>query len=460
MARPQPPPWLPIDQAPDLAREALDSASRSLAAGNARDALRAAGWAWHYQRYLREAYEVGGRAASEAGESELGRALLAIVSDPNNPGPWLQSGWALVDEGWSDLAIPLLEEAYRIEPENLEARESLVIAYSDEGRHEDVVALASPMNPSERPSIAFPLAWSALMNRRIDVAERALACLGKIAEKAAEARGVFVKAAAALERYRAFPPENDIRHWHYIQYGGITLDLCDDLDLAGGRYNLVSLTYEQVGSVLQALVGVCRELAVPLGPWSFMNRDGEVIARALAAITGKPAVKGMPADGWLVVGDPRDIGPQGEALDLNSPTVRTFAFSFPWMIWGPKVVDVTGMWVELAVLPWNGGWRHPGDGKTESGGIGSVASAIVPGVPGTAMIAGVREIPVDRRPMDAIVADVVAAARNAAPPPAELMEFVRTRRDCLTLTNRQTLRGLPYVPDAPLPFASLSGVLG
>ena len=58
MAKPQPTPWVPIDRAPDLAREALQNAAKTLAAGSPRDALRACGWAWSQQRYLREAYEL------------------------------------------------------------------------------------------------------------------------------------------------------------------------------------------------------------------------------------------------------------------------------------------------------------------------------------------------------------------------------------------------------------------
>jgi hypothetical protein len=439
VARPQPPPWLPITQAPDLAREAIDSASRSLSGGNARDALRAAGWAWHHQRYLREAYEMGGRAAKEIGETELARALFAIVAEPSIPGPWLQAGWALVDQGWSDLAIPLLEEAHRIEPENVEARESLVIAYSDEGRHEEVVALASPMDLSERPSIAFPLTWSALMIRRLEMVERAMKSLAELAQKVPEVRGVHAKAVAAIERYREFPPEDDIRHWHYVQYGGITLDLCEDLDLAGGRYNLVSFSYERVASVLRRLVAVCDELEVPRGPWGFANRDGEILALALAALTGTSAVNGVPEGGWLVLGDPRDVDSQRDGRDLSAPGVRTFALTFPWMIWGPKVMDVTGLWVELAVLPWNGGWRQTGAGS------------------------GVREVPVDRRPAGSIAVDIVAAAASAATAEThgrDLLDFVHARRRVLTLTHREAPRGLPYVPDAPLPFASVSGVIG
>lgn len=438
---------------------------------------------------------MGGRAAKDAGEAELSRALLGIVSEPNNPGPWLQAGWALVDDGWSDLAIPLLEEAHRIEPANVEARESLVIAYSDEGRHDEVVAIASGMNPMERPSIAFPLAWSALMVRRVEQAERVLGSLAKIAQQAVEARGVFIKAAAALERYRAFSPEDDIRHWHYVQYGGITLDLCDDLDLAGGRYNLVSLSYEQVAAVLRALVAVGQELEVPLGPWGFVNRDGEVIARALGQLTGKPVQKGIPPEGWLVMGDPRDIESCRNEFDKHAPKVRTFCFSFPWVTWGPKVMDVTGMWVELAVLPWNGGWGSTagGDGTDQAGGSkfiagragggnaaggnassGNAGTSATGGNAGASATGGnagggnagggsatgVREIPIDRRPTEEIANDIVAAAASAPAPPRELLEFVRARRDYLTIIQRDGPRGLPYVPDAPLPFASLSGVLG
>lgn len=435
MARPQPPPWLPIDQAPNLAREAIDHAARSLASGNPRDALRAAGWAWHHQRYLREAYEMAGRAAREANEPELARAFSTIIAEPHAAGPWLQAGWALVDQGASDLAVPLLEEAYRIEPENLEARESLVIAYSDEGRHEDVVRLASAMNLGERPSVVFPLAWSALMTRRTDLVERAMAGLARLAERTPEVRGVHAKAAAALERYRAFPPDDDVRHWHYVQYGGVTLDLSDDLDLAGGRYNLMSFSCEQVAMCLRRLVRVCEELDVPLGPWGYGTRDGEIVARALAGLTASSAVQGMPAQGWLVMGDPRELDSRRDEFNMNEPRVRTFALGFPWTMWGPRVVDVTGLWAELAVLPWNGGWRpSPGGGS-------------------------VRDIPIDRRPAAAVAADIVAAA-GAAQVDRALLDFVHLRRSFLTLVHRQAPRGLPYVPDAPLPAASLNGMLG
>jgi hypothetical protein len=435
VARPQPPPWLPIQQAPDLAREAIDSAAKNLAAGNPRDALRAAGWAWHHQRYLREAYDMAGRAAKEAGETELSRAFFTITTQPHSAGAWLQAGWALVDQGASDLAIPLLEEAYRIEPNNIETRESLVIAYSDEGRHDDVVVLAAAMNLSERPSLAFPLAWSGLMTRRTETVERAMAILAKLAESAPEVRGVYAKAAAALERFRAFPPDDDIRHWHFIQYGGVTLDLTEDLDLAGGRYNLVSFTYEQVASVLLQLISVCEALEVPFGSLGFATRDGEVIARALGSLTGSKVVEGMPGEGWLIMGDPRDIEARRDEFNPNDPKVKTFALSFPWTTWGPRVVDATGLWTELAVLPWNGGWKGP-----EADGA-------------------VRERPVDRRSADELAADLVSAAGGVAANGHEVVGFALPRRSLLTVTQRGVPRGLPYVPDAPLPAASLNGML-
>jgi hypothetical protein len=436
VAKPQPTPWVPIDRAPDLAREALQDAAKTLAAGSPRDALRECGWAWSHQRYLREAYELASRAAREVGESELARALSTIVDEPQAAGAWLQAGWVLVDRGASELAVPLLEEAYRLEPRNPEIRESLVIAYSDEGRHDDVVALAQTMSLNERPSLAFPLTWSSLMTRRTETVERALPLLGKVAQKTAEVRGVHAKAAAAFERYRAFPPADDIRHWHYVQYGGITLDLNEDVDLAGGRYNLVSLSMADVASLLRRLVFVGRALAIPLGPFGWVSRDGEILARALAIMTGGRITSGPNQDGWLVFGDPRELDPQRYAK-ASDPRLRTFALTFPWTIWGPRVMDVTGLWAELAVLPWNGGWQLPG-----------------------ARLA-VHELPADRRPAGEIAADIARAAEASGPIGCpDLSEFVIPRRAMLSLVERRTPRGLPYVPDAPLPAASLNGMLG
>jgi len=441
MARPQPSPWLPIQQANESARDAIDAAARNLAAGHPRDALRAAGFAWHEQRYLREAYELAARAANEVGEEEIARALLAILHEPHNAGMWLQAGWALIDQSASDLAVPLLEEAYRIDPRNPEVRESLVIAYSDEGRHHEVVSIAAGMSLAERPSLAFPLAWSALMIRRIETAERAFSMLTKMAEKAPEIRGIQAKAAAALERYRAFPPADDIRHWHYIQYGGVTLDLNADTDVAGGRYNLVSLSHQEVANVLLRLIRVCEVLGVPFGPWGFVSRDGEVIARALGLLTNTSIVYGVPQSGWLVLGDPREADSKQEdgsgrmRANPADPALRTFALTFPWTHWGPRVTDVTGLWAELAVLPWNGGWRSAAGGRI------------------------VREVPMDRRTPAEIAADIVQAAAGIPPLGNELADFVLPRRSLLALTQRETPRGLPYVPDAPLPAASMNGML-
>jgi len=436
VAKPQPTPWVPIDRAPDLAREALQSAAKTLAAGSPRDALRSCGWAWAQQRYLREAYELASRAAREVGESELARALTTITSEPQAAGAWLQAGWVLVDRGASELAVPLLEEAYRLEPRNPEIRESLVIAYSDEGRHHDVVALAQTMSLNERPSLAFPLAWSSLMTRRTDTVERALPTLSRVAQRLTELRGVHAKAAAAFERYRAFPPADDIRHWHYVQYGGITLDLNEDLDLAGGRYNLLSLSLEEVANLLRRLVLVGRALSVPLGPFGWVSRDGEILARALALLTGGGLAAGATEEAWLVFGDPRELDPPRYAKACD-PRIRTFALTFPWTLWGPRVMDVTGVWAELAILPWNGGWQvHP---ESRS----------------------VNELPADRRSPAEIAAEIARIANGTSPSGrSDLSEFVIPRRAMLSLVERRSPRGLPYVPDAPLPAASLNGMLG
>ncbi len=437
MAKSHPTPWQPIDQASEVAREALHSAARALAAGNPRDALRACGWAWSHQRFLREAYDLASRAAAEVGENELSRAFTNIMTEPQIAGAWLQAGWVLVDRGASDLAIPLLEEAYRLDSPNPEIRESLVIAYSDEGRHEEVVSLTQTMSLIERPSLAFPLVWSALMTRRTDAVERTMPALAKAAQKAAELRGVHAKAAAAFERYRAFPPADDIRHWHWVQYGGVTLDLSDDIDLAGGRYNLVSLTYDNVAALLRRLVHVARAIAVTMGPFGWMSRDGEILARALAAMTGGGLATGSTPEGWLVLGDPRELDAtrNGKASD---PRIRTFALTFPWTTWGPRVTDVTGLWAELSVLPWNGGWQATPTGASP-----------------------VRGVPVDRRSTAEIVTEIVRRAEVIeATNERGLAEFVIPRRGFLTLTERKAPRGLPYVPDAPLPAASLNGMLG
>jgi hypothetical protein len=60
------------------------------------------------------------------------------------------------------------------------------------------------------------------------------------------------------------------------------------------------------------------------------------------------------------------------------------------------------------------------------------------------------------------LAAALARAAEAAGPraAADLSEFAIPRRGLLSLVERRSPRGLPYVPDAPLPAASLNGMLG
>jgi tetratricopeptide (TPR) repeat protein len=428
-----PPPWSSLDTADATAREGIDAARRSLAAGNPRDALQSAGWAWRHHRYLREAYDIATEAAREIGDRGLERALASLVSEPQRPGFWLEAGWALVDQGHSELAITLLEEAFRLDPESLEVRESLVIAYSDEGRHGDVVRLAQEVDLNTRPALAFPLAWSALMIRRPELIDRAIWSLGELARRAKEVRGVYAKAAAAVERYRAFPPEDDIRHWHFVQYGGLTIDLNPDLEQAGGRYSLLCPDQEQIAGMLVGLLRVLDAVGVKAGPWGYLSRDGEILARTLASLSKAPAVQGVPTQGWLVVADPREAGPHRERV-ATGPGQHSFAFSFPWTIWGPRVVDVTGLWAEILVLPWNGGWEFRGG--------------------------NVHQRPRDERDARAIAAELGEVAGSLPSGRwAELVRFASERQGALLLKNTKVPRGLPYVPDAPLPDSSFKGVL-
>jgi tetratricopeptide (TPR) repeat protein len=435
MARQKPPPWSSIDSADNHSREAIDAARQSLAAGNPRDALREAGRAWSHHRYLREAYEIAGDAALGLNDQTLAESLKAILGEPHQAAHWLKAGWALVDQGASDLAITLLEESNRLEPTSTEIRESLVIAYSDEGRHLDVVELASGVDLNRRPALAFPLAWSALMIRRQDLVDRAIWALGQLARKAKEVRGVYAKAATAVERYKAHPPEDDVRHWHFVQYGGLTIDVCTDVEATGGRYSLLCPDYEHVARVLVGLLYVLDALDVPTGPWGYLGRDGEILARALAGLSGKPAVRGVPGRGWLVLSDPREVEYRRQRQkQAPNGNLRTFSFGFPWTMWGPRVVEATGLWAEVLVLPWNGGWRH-----TEE---------------------HVEQLPRDWREPQEIAAEVVqAATRIDRQAHRGLVDFATARRDYLLLKNAKAPKSLPYVPDAPLPESSLGGVL-
>src|SRR5690349_17161170 len=80
------------------------------------------------------------RAGRLAGFEDLADAADAVVTDPHDAGLLYQLGWACIERGISQIAIPVLEAALAAAPGQRRIVTELAAAYEDAYRYGDAAA--------------------------------------------------------------------------------------------------------------------------------------------------------------------------------------------------------------------------------------------------------------------------------------------------------------------------------
>jgi hypothetical protein len=152
-------------------------------------------------------------------------------------------------------------------------------------------------------------------------------------------------------------PRDEIRTWHFIQYGSTVLDCCPDLAAAGGRFTATWRSYRQVTALLKVLLDLLirvdrRPLTVAAAP----GRDSAILGRVVAELLEVPFRTASATDTHLaraliVAAHGRDL--DGLPLWIIGEAQTVFAFDFNWLTPGPVVPDVSGMLSLSCTLPWH-----------------------------------------------------------------------------------------------------------
>ncbi|MFI1790466.1 hypothetical protein ACH40D_18825 [Streptomyces olivaceoviridis] len=360
---------------------ALRTAWETLDAGDVPGALRQVRAAGEDQP-LDEVALVVGRAAGSAGFGDLADASAALAAAPEDPRALYDFGYACVERGVPDLAIPALRAALRLSGGALPVLRELVSAYEDEGRHREAVAeLARHEDRLANWPDRYLLVFNAVLGGDLELARRQRALLPDPEDErwrpARERQDRML--ARAADAGRAGPLDAvDLRGWQYVLGGTVLGTLSPYGYDAGmnGRYAWLQDTPDQClrGLLrlrdLLAATGV-RPRSVSLLP----DRDSRVLGLAAAEVLGLPAEPFAPgrADTVVVAYDldglaAHDGGPElvGE-LFARAPGQVLHAHACCWTDPPAVTPDSAALLHQSVVAPWGPQLRPSADGGVERG---------------------------------------------------------------------------------------------
>ncbi|MGW2102077.1 hypothetical protein ACWCPX_31140 [Streptomyces olivaceoviridis] len=360
---------------------ALRTAWETLDAGDVPGALRQVRAAGEDQP-LDEVALVVGRAAGSAGFGDLADASAALAAAPEDPRALYDFGYACVERGVPDLAIPALRAALRLSGGALPVLRELVSAYEDEGRHREAVAeLARHEDRLANWPDRYLLVFNAVLGGDLELARRQRALLHDPEDErwrpARERQDRMLARAADAGRAGRLDAA-DLRGWQYVLGGTVLGTLSPYGYDAGmnGRYAWLQDTPDQClrGLLrlrdLLAATGV-RPRSVSLLP----DRDSRVLGLAAAEVLGLPAEPFAPgrADTVVVAYDldglaAHDGGPElvGE-LFARAPGQVLHAHACCWTDPPAVTPDSAALLHQSVVAPWGPQLRPSADGGVERG---------------------------------------------------------------------------------------------
>ncbi|UFR00600.1 hypothetical protein KBP30_05145 [Streptomyces sp. Go40/10] len=331
---------------------------------------------------LAEVALVVGRAAGEAGFTDLADASAALAAAPEDARALYDFGYACVERGVPDLAIPALREALRRSGGALPVLRELVSAYEDEGRHREAVAelVRHEDRLADWPD-RYLLVFNAVLAGDLELARRRHALLSDPEDarwRPARERQNRMLARAA-DAGRAGPLDAaDLRGWQYVM-GGTVLGTLSPYGFDAGMNGRYAWLQDSPDLCLRGLLRLrtllsatgARPRSVSLLP----DRDSRILGLAAAEVLDLPAEPFAPgrADTVVVAYDldglaAHDGGPEliGELFD-RAPGQVLHAHACCWTDPPAVTPDSAALLHQSVVAPWGEQLRAGAGGRLERG---------------------------------------------------------------------------------------------
>jgi hypothetical protein len=333
--------------------------------------------------------------ATKRGAAELAELTHAVIRDPDSPDQLYQLGYALIDAGAPEVAATVLWHCLALVGDSEEVVCELVSALESALAHRDAFDVLARHEALRARSYLprYLYAYNAAMTGRLDVTRATLPQLAPISPDTEALHATIAGIVERADRVAGATPldGHDLRGWHYVLSGSLVTHQSPYgfEEPMHGRYAWLADSIPRVAYGIDRLAALIAPLALPC-VYAPEGRDHEILAEAIARRAGLPRAPwpaiGVPAPGLVAVYDLAAL-PAAHLAQLEQRRDRQvlFAHASPWIADAPLAPDVTTLLYQSLVPPWGESTVVTPDGN-------------------------VSRTPADDRPVEAIAADIAAAA--------------------------------------------------
>jgi hypothetical protein len=307
------------------------------------------------------------RAGVAAGFDDLAQAARAAGADPDNPAQLYELGYACVERGVSDVAIPILATALTLAPGALPVIDELAAAYEETFRYPDAVAVLEANESVLRDwPERYLLAFNALMSGDVAKARHWTSRLSTPDDTWAPAQQ---RLAGMLARTEQVGPldSRSLRAWHYVLNASVlaTISPYGFDEGMNGRYAFLQDTATTCAATLNRLRAVRPAASsVVLLP----DRSSQILGLAAARLLDRPARPwSSDLDGAIVVAyDLSAVDPAVQAeLRHRAPGSLLVEHASCWTRPPAVAADFVGLLRQYVVPPWGRRLATGPDGQAQ-----------------------------------------------------------------------------------------------
>ncbi|MCX7921583.1 MAG: tetratricopeptide repeat protein [Clostridia bacterium] len=429
------------------AYEKYKSAEKAFKEGNYQETLRILTFAFEEDHSYRPLYELSVKCLKFLGGRDESVLFEKALSSFNKFEPFYNLGYHFIDVGHTRLAIPFLQRATELSPDNLDSAFELSIALTAQFQPQKARAVLDKVDIGDNFWAWYQFYWCSLLSNKPEGIKEFI-YTGKPELKRLVESGetdfqpcldMILKLEECYKRLNTVPtPQPIIRDWHFIQYGSAILDYFDSrtaddgMNVAGGRYVVSWGTNADISGIISKLNQLLTKLdRQPETVLALPDRDSEIIGRAAAKIlvtnfetlTQENAASGKCL---IVAGNSTAFNEFPFIAEIKQGQT-VFALNHNWLLNTSITPDIIGVMTQLYNFPWQGGMKaNPKTNQME-------------------------ETQPDERPAEEIASNIAKEQPNTDPSFAETLSFYLERKEYLKGGTKAGTKRLMFSTDSPVP---------
>lgn len=318
----------------------------------------------------RPSYELALQALTQLHAEEEINLFQNVLNNFNEMQPFYDLGYHFIEVSHYRLSIPFLERALSFETQNSQIILELSLAYTANFQVKEAFQVLSSIDWKGDFWGLYQLHYCALLLGEVDDITVFIQSIRESLEKESKQNEtiqtidymVNILEEMLLRYQQVVTPQNHIRDWHYIQYGGVILDYFDESEeyVAGGRYVSLWGTWESVALNLKYLKVYLEKLSiVPNKILTWDDRGSEILGTTLARMLDisveKVNSKDIVQENSLLIVSQAHLLNQAVNLISIQKNQLIFAYNLNWLHEGLFTPDIVGHLTQHYFFPWEGG---------------------------------------------------------------------------------------------------------